>query len=219
MKSYPEIPGPSGGHHEKCYAFHKYDGSNLRFEWSPKRGWYKFGTRNCLINETDSVFGPAIPLFIQKYGDDLEKVFKKDKLFRGVQNVIVFAEYFGSKSFAGMHFPDDTQWDVVLFDVNPHKKGILGPKEFLDTFGHLAVAELVYEGNFGPWLIDAVRGETIDLVSKYPIRTEVPEGVVCKGICKAKGKSNPLWFCKVKTERYKQELRRRYQVDWIKYWE
>lgn len=34
---YPEI---------YIYAFDKLDGSNIRFEWSRKRGFYKFGTRN-----------------------------------------------------------------------------------------------------------------------------------------------------------------------------
>ena len=45
MEQYPHIEGstkaPIG---EPCIAFYKYDGSNLRFEWSPKKGWHKFGT-------------------------------------------------------------------------------------------------------------------------------------------------------------------------------
>jgi hypothetical protein len=106
-----------------------------RAEWSKKRGWYKFGTRKCMIDETDPIFGRAVPLFKEKYGDDLEKVFKSEKLFDGVQSVVAFAEFFGSKSFAGMHFPDDQSWDIVLFDLNLHKKGMLGPKEFIDTSG------------------------------------------------------------------------------------
>lgn len=39
MLQYPSILGVKKmplGH--KCYAFYKYDGSNLRFEWSPKKG-------------------------------------------------------------------------------------------------------------------------------------------------------------------------------------
>ena len=213
MKTYWSIDGPSKAPREFCYQFVKYDGSNIRAEWSKKRGWYKFGTRKCMIDEKDPIFGRAVPLFKQKYGDDLAKVFTSEKLFEGVQSVVVFAEFFGSKSFAGMHFPDDTAWDIVLFDVNLHKKGMLGPKEFIDHFGHLKVAELVDSGNLNEEVIEAVRKETIPLESKYEIKTEVPEGVICKG-----GKGHNLWMCKIKTERYKDELRKRYETDWVKIW-
>lgn len=214
MKEYRSIDGPAKAPQLPCYGFVKYDGSNMRCEWSNKRGWYKFGTRTCLIDHTNPIFGPACELFKQKYGDDLAKVFKTSKLFRGVQSVIVFAEYFGSKSFAGMHFPDDLSRDIVLFDVNPHKKGMLGPKEFLDEFGHLKVAELVFQGNMGPQLIENVRKELIPIESKYEIKTEVPEGMIVKG-----GTGHKIWMAKIKTERYRAELRKRYEVDWERYWE
>ncbi len=214
MKQYPSIPGPSGGQHKICYAFVKYDGSNIRAEWSRKRGWYKFGTRNCLLDDKHPIFGPAIPLFLDKYGDGLVDVFKKEKYFHGVDNVIVFAEWFGAQSLAGMHKPWDHKRDIVLFDVNPHKKGFLGPKEFLDMFGHLPVAEVAWQGNFGPWLIEAVRKEEIDIESKYEVKAEVPEGVVCKG-----GRGHEFWMAKIKTERYKEALKLLYEADWEKYWE
>ncbi len=216
MKQYPSIDGPTKAPRQPCYAFVKYDGSNLRAEWSKKRGWYKFGTRECMLDETDPVFGKAPDLFKNKYGDDLIKVFRTDKRFRSIDNVIVFFEFFGSKSFGGMHFPDDPAWNVVLFDVNPIRQGILGPKEFIDHFGHLEIAELVYTGNMGEELIKNVREELIPIDSKFDVRAEVPEGVICKG--SVTGKHN-LWMCKIKTDRYKEELRKRYQSDWIKYWE
>jgi len=217
MKSYRNIDGPCGGHKGKpCYAFVKYDGSNLRFEWSRKRGWYKFGARKTMIDETHKIFGPAIPLFLKKYGDALEKVFKKEKIFFGVRNIVVFAEFFGAKSFSGSHKPWDKNWDVVLFDVNPMKKGLLGPKQFLDLFGHLPVAEVAYQGNFGTWLVETVRKEEegVDLESKYEVKAEIPEGVVCKG-----GTGHDIWMCKIKTERYKAALKELYEADWEKYWE
>jgi hypothetical protein len=214
MKQYHEIPGPAGGHHKPCYAFVKYDGSNMRFEWSRKRGWYKFGTRTQMIDENTPIFGTAIPLFLQKYGDDLAKVFKEEKHFHGVQNVIVFAEWFGELSFSGQHKPWDKNYDIVLFDVNPIKKGFLGPKQFLDMFGHLKVAELVWQGNFGPWFVEQVRKETIDIESKYDIKVDFPEGVICKG-----GTGHDIWMCKIKTERYKEALKALYEGDWEKYWE
>lgn len=214
MRVYPSIEGPSKAPHKPCYCFTKYDGSSVRFEWSSKRGWYKFGTRHCMIDHTDPIFGPAVPLFLQKYGDDLEKVFKTEKAFRGVRSFIVFGEYFGEKSFAGMHFPDEQKWDVVLFDVNPHKQGILGPKEFLDAFGHLKVAECLGVFQMGEELIQNVRKERLDCESKYPVKTEIPEGVICKGL----DGRHKLWMAKIKTERYKEELKKRYRTDWISYW-
>jgi hypothetical protein len=186
----------------------------MRAEWSKKRGWYKFGTRKCMIDETDEIFGRSCTLFKAKYGDDLEKVFKTEKIFNGVQNVVAFFEFFGTKSFAGMHFPDEQQWDVVLFDLNLHKKGMLGPKEFLDSVGHLKVAELIFQGNLGEELIQNVRTEVLNCESKYDIKTEVPEGIVCKG-----DKGHNLWMAKIKTNRYKEELKKRYQNDWEKHWD
>ena len=215
MKSYPSINGPSKGHHDKCYTFLKYDGSNLRFEWSRKRGWYKFGTRNCMFDETSKIFGPAIPLFMEKWADELERVFKSEKTFNGVQSVIVFGEYFGAESFSGMHKPSDNPMSFVPFDINLHKKGFISPKEFLDMFGHLDVAECIsHNENFGPALINAVRKETIDLESKYAVKSKIPEGVICKG-----GSGHKLWMCKIKTERYKEALKVLYEADWEKFWE
>lgn len=216
MKTYPEIPGPSGGQHKPCYAFVKYDGSNIRCEWSSKRGWYKFGTRKCMIDENTPIFGAAVPLFLQKYGDDLEKVFKAEKDFRSIDNFTVFSEWYGKLSFAGQHMPWDKDYDIMLFDVNPLKKGFLGPKQFLDYFGHLKVAEVVYQGNFGDQLIEAVRKETIDITTKHGIQVDFPEGVICKG---SGCQPHKQWSCKIKTERYKEALKALYQADWERYWE
>lgn len=214
MKSYLSIDGPSRGQKgNPCIAFVKYDGSNIRAEWSAKRGWYKFGTRKTLFDHTSEVFAPAIPLFLNKYGESIPSVLFKDKSFRGVRSIVAYFEYFGSKSFAGMHLPNDEK-DVVLFDVNPITKGIIGPKKFLDTFGHLNVAEVVFQGNYGQQLIDAVREETLDINSKYQIRPDIPEGVICKG-----GSGHGLWMCKIKTNRYKEKLKLVYEADWLKYWE
>ncbi len=90
----------------------------------------------------------------------------------------------------------------------------MNPKEFLDLFGHLKVAELICQCNLGEELIQQVRKETIDLESKYDIKTPVPEGVVCKG-----GDKHNLWMAKIKTERYREELKKRFELDWEKYWE
>lgn len=65
MKTYPSIPRSTGQSFQEydAYVFDKLDGSNLRFEWSRKKGWVKYGTRRRLFDTTDPVFGEAITLF------------------------------------------------------------------------------------------------------------------------------------------------------------
>ena len=45
MKTYPSIARSSGQSFREfdAHVFEKIDGSNLRFEWSEKRGWHKSG--------------------------------------------------------------------------------------------------------------------------------------------------------------------------------
>ena len=56
MKEYPSIPHIDRGTGEFCIAFTKYDGSNIRAEWTRKSGWSKFGTRTHLLGVDDPVF-------------------------------------------------------------------------------------------------------------------------------------------------------------------
>lgn len=213
MKSYPSISGPKNAPQMNCHLFVKYDGSNIRAEWSKKRGWYKFGTRNHMLNESHPILGKSIDLFKSKYGSDLEQIFKTEKKFKGIENFIVFFEFFGTKSFAGQHFDDD-KYDVVLFDVNPLRKNFLPAKQFIDIFGHLKIAENISIVNFGPQLIDDVRNEKFSVESSFDIKTRIPEGVICKGL----QKNNNIWMCKIKTNRYLEELKRMYS-NWELYWE
>lgn len=162
MYQYPSILGPNKAPHLPCIAFFKYDGSNLRWEWSKKRGWHKFGTRHCLFNETHEVFGGAIDLFQKTYADGLEKTIRDSKEYRNAESATAFTIFFGENSFAGNHEVTDSK-KLILFDVQIHKKGLLGPREFLKTFGHLEVAKVVYEGNLNPSFIDDVKNSRYDL--------------------------------------------------------
>lgn len=210
MKEYPHILGPNKAPHLPCVAFYKYDGSNLRFEWTYKSGWGKAGTRHRLFDISDPEFGPAIPLFMNKYGYALEKIFMESKVYRGTKQATVYCEYFGPHSFAGQHDPiklgveSNDPKDVVLFDVNIHKKGFVGPRDFIRNFGHLPIAQVIYEGNLNEEFIRDVKE------GKYPVF----EGVVCKG-----GEGHKLWFRKIKTLAYLDKLKAMYQNEWSKYWE
>lgn len=75
MKEYPKILGSERiPLNEECIAFDKLDGSNLRFEYSKKQGWYKFGTRRRLFDHTDPDFGSALEIFQRKYAEPIEKI-------------------------------------------------------------------------------------------------------------------------------------------------
>jgi hypothetical protein len=195
MKQYLEIQGPNKAPRQYCIAFDKYDGSNIRAEWTRKRGWDKFGSRKVLMDETHPL-GDAIDIFLNTYGDDLEKIFKKDKLFRNCQNVTVFGEYFGPNSFAGWHDPNDEK-EIVMFDVSIHKKGMMSPRDFVKMFGHLKIPKIIYEGNFNESFIQDVKD------GKY----SVIEGIVAKGNLPHGRPPHNLWMAKVKTKTWLDKLK------------
>ena len=213
MKSYPSILGPYPNILDQqlnCYAFYKYDGSNLRFEWNKKLGWYKFGTRRRLFDATDHEYGVAVEIFKNKYAEFIES---KIKEFR-VDSLIAFCEFFGPHSFGGQHDPShpaiysdsNDPKNLVLFDVNLHKKGFIDPANFIETFGDVETPKLVYQGPFNKKFVEDVR--------ENKLATKLFEGVVCKG-----GTGHKLWMRKVKTHRYMAELQKRFGKDWEKHWE
>jgi hypothetical protein len=187
MKNYHSIPhwnkGPFG---EKVISQDKIDGSSMRFECNRKSGFYKFGTRNVMIDENDENFGSGISIFLNKYSEDLQRiVFRK---YPRVISFVSFAEFFGPNSFAGQHLSSDIK-DVCLFDISLYKKGIINPYEFQDTFGSLDIPKVIYEGEYNIEFINDIRNNIYNL----------SEGVVAKGIHK-----NEIFMTKIKTN------------DWLK---
>src|SRR5579885_1806230 len=122
MKSYPSIPASTGTSFKEltdAWVFAKPDGSNLRFEWSKKRGWYKYGTRTRLFDASDPGFGKAIELW-KEPEEVIVKVAKDERW----ESMVCFAEFHGPNSFVGVHDPAD-QHVLSLFDVAANKKGFL----------------------------------------------------------------------------------------------
>lgn len=198
MKAYPKIEhynkAPFG---ENCYAFYKYDGSNFRAEWGRKRGWYKWGTRNVMIDKNTPLYGEAIDIFLNKYGQDLDDVFRNE--YPKVDSFVVFGEFFGPNSFAGKHIEGD-KMDVIIFDVNQHKRGFLPPKEFIDSFGHLHIPQIIYQGEYSHELIEKVKTNQFGL----------EEGVVCKGVVKTKKEGEIVWMNKIKCDSWINKVRQLY---------
>jgi hypothetical protein len=209
MKEYPSIPRSTGNAFRElpdAYVFDKVDGSNLRFEWSRKRGWHKFGTRARLFNEDDWQFGRAIPLFQRTLAEPLAKIFAAQHWDQG----IVFAEHWGPSSFAGNHhapgtskpLDPDEKMRLDLIDVAPHKQGILGPAEFVRLFSRLPSAKFLGRFNWTRGFVDRVwRGE-IDGITL--------EGVVGK---MGHGKTHDLVMAKAKTQAWVDRVRARYSPE------
>ena len=204
MKSYPSIAG-SRDHKvalgTPCLGFYKYDGSNLRWEWSKKQGWCKFGTRHRLFGHDEEPYNQAIPIFLNELAPSIEDIVRHE--FKGLQKFIAFTEFFGPSSFAGNHELTEPK-ELVLIDVNIHPKGIIVPRLFLDLFGDQPYAPLlIYEGNLNQKLIEDVRSGI------YPVE----EGIVCKGA----DRRNTPWMVKIKTNAYLDKLKNRFGDDWVKY--
>lgn len=201
MKRYPSIDsygeiGRASYQGMTMFVWDKLDGSNIRAEWSRKKGFYKFGKRKGLVGEDHPFLGEAQQLFLDKYGDDLSKIFKGARY----EKAVAFFEFFGPRSFAGWHHPEDKK-EVVLFDISIHKKGIIAPREFQKMCGHLHVPNLVHVG--------PVNHEFADEVIHGRLPGMTYEGVVCKGYDKSRG----LVMFKIKNKAWVDRVRLKYRED------
>jgi len=177
-------------------AFDKLDGSNIRVEYSHKRGFYKFGTRKMMIDQNTQPFGVAVNLFLEKYNESLSRVFKS-KEYRNILSFVCFAEFVGKKSAFGMHdFQNDT-FDIVLFDVDQYKKGFIPPKQFVKDFVECGIPRIVYEGNLNREFVGRVKDNDFNL----------SEGVVAKGLIKTKKGVPQIYSCKIKTNDWFERLK------------
>ena len=197
MKSYDKIQYWNKGiFGEDIIAFDKIDGSNFRAEYSQKRGFYKFGTRTTMIDRSNEQFGIGIDIFLNKYGDELDRIFRTK--YRKVESFVVFGEFLGENSFAGQHTESDIK-DVVLFDVNQYKRGFINPVEFLSNFGHLDIPKIIYDGKYTNELISTIRNNH-----------NLSEGVIVKGQVKVKNGSDEVWMVKIKTSLWLKKVKEKF---------
>ena len=192
MKAYPSI----GFQHDPALIYHvfdKLDGSNLRAEWSPKQGFYKFGTRTRLLGSDQPALLPARDKFLERYGDVLSDRFRAAKLPRA----IAFFEYHGPSSFAGSHSDPVEHMTVTLFDIAVFQGGLLSPEWFLSLAQGLPTPTLLHRGRITPEFIEAVRAGQVPGITF--------EGVVGKGPFSQKV-GGPVQF-KIKTQAWLNRLR------------
>lgn len=198
MKTYPKMDYWNKGRFgEYCYSFNKCDGSNVRYAFTKKRGWYKFGSRNVMIDEKTPILGEGVTIFLNNWADELEKIFKQ-KEYRSIDQFIAFGEFYGKNSFAGQHVDTDVK-KVSIFDIDQYKKGFVPPRQFIEDFGHLEIPEVIYQGEYTEEMIEDVRN------NKFGLK----EGVVSKGVYKSKGK-DVCWSCKIKTNEWLQKVKTKF---------
>jgi hypothetical protein len=210
--AYPKIPGSKGCPGGRCVAFEKYDGTNLHWVWERGFGWITFGTRRDSFSFDDggaAEFARAHPgldeapgVFSRGLAPALEEIFNTHPGYAAPE-LTAFTEFFGPRSFAGMHRTGDPK-DLVLFDVQT-PAGLVGPEQFVRDFGALRIARVVYRGKLTGRFAEDVRS------GKYG----VGEGVVCKGGTGGAG----LWMAKIKTYAYQEKLRQAFKERWEEYWE
>ena len=196
MKQYPSIPKikQSGSN---FYVFDKIDGSNVRAEWSKKKGFTKFGSRKVLLGEAgasdeQTLLGESIAL-MQGLSEPMSALFNS----KGWQQVTCFFEFYGPSSFAGSHVAEPHK--VSLLDINIQNKGMLDVREFLDMFqdSGIEIPKLLHHGSFTSEMEEAVKAGTLEgmtfegVVAKAPIskKWEAPTMFKVK---------NLAWIAKVK---------------------
>ena len=206
MIEYPSISQSSKAPRQSCIAFEKYDGSNIRVKYTAKKGFCLFGSRTQLIDKSHPHLGEVIDIFNNKFADTLSCLIRK--YFPNEREAIVFGEFFGPQSFAGMHVPGDTK-EFVPFDLligNKNRKFLL-PHEFIKLFSPVVkIPRIIYEGNLADNFIDDVRSGVYDVV----------EGVVCKGTHPSGAYRGNVWMAKIKTQKYLDRLFTKFGEDGIK---
>jgi hypothetical protein len=204
MKHYPTMSRePVFG--QECYIFEKLDGSQIRVEWTPKKGFRKFGTRTRLIDESTEIYGEAVSLLKREeekltkfltslYITYFEKLAKQE---RKRLVLTIYGEFYGASSQFGTHVLEEPHI-VSLFDVEVYRFGFISPSEFLETFHDYLNVPLF----FGEYEI------TKELVSKIRAMegewSQLSEGVVCKYVDKTSGS---VMMFKIKTQEWLDCLR------------
>lgn len=190
MKQYPEIDRlirPDVA----IYAFDKLDGSCTRAEASRKTGFYKFGRRHGLLDDSNPTLKKEVePAIRAKYEDALMRILYAQRW----ESAVFYFEFYGPKSFAGNH--EEEPHTVTLFDVDVYKKGMMEPRDFIRTFESVETPRVLYTGNCNVPFVDSVKDGTLEGMTF--------EGVVCKG---GRDRKNRDILFKVKNRAWIDRLR------------
>ena len=194
MKQYPSIPRRFLGRKRTrlAHVFDKLDGSNLRFEWSRKHGWHRFGSRRRVLDHSHPTFGEAMSLFQATLAEPIERV----AVDQGWSALLAFAEFWGPGSLAGQHVPGADK-RLSLFDVAPYRHGFVGPERFLALFGHCDIPRYLGQHQWDDEFVARVRAGQL-------------EGVTFEGVVGKAGDRHSLVMVKAKTQAWVDAVVARY---------
>lgn len=194
MKTYPSIPRVIRGKSiaQTFHLFDKLDGSNLRFEWSRARGWFRFGSRTRVIDETHPILGPAWALFHKHLADPLAAIAAQQKW----DSFVAFAEFWGERSLGGRHHPEDSK-HLTLFDIAPHRRGFLGPERFLELFRDLNIPKYLGTHEWNDDLLKRIRAQDLP-------------GITFEGVVGKAGDGHRITMAKAKTQAWVDAILARY---------
>jgi hypothetical protein len=169
MKSYPSI-STQVDLSQSYFIFDKLDDSDIRAEWSPKRGFYKFGSRAQLLTPDQKPLWPVVAR-IQAMEASLGSALSKLRTERAV----CFFEWHGPNSFAGRHVDAENLMRASLLDIAVYKKGLLLPQQVLDVASSVGLhtPTLLHQGRIDQDFLDRVRAGALLGVSL--------EGIIGKG--------------------------------------
>ena len=208
MKEYNSIPrffDDQTLHGEQVVAFNKLDGQNFRVKFNTKgvnkNKFTLFGSRHTLVDEETEGFGNAVKFFKKNYEDVLREIIinnsSKKGIFKSVEELTLFFEWYGDNSFAGFHQPDD-KMHLAMTDMFLKKKGYIEPNDFIDIFCEdyrIETPDVIYIGKLDMDFVNSiVNNDWTQEGCQYP---NVKEGVVIKRSTLMKGQRLPM--CKVKT--------------------
>jgi hypothetical protein len=182
---------------ENIYVFDKLDGSNVRCEVDKKGKILQYGKRHGLLDDQTPYLIEAKDLIDTKYGPCFKDIMSKNKW----EFATFYFEFCGKSSYCGRHF--DEPHDVVLFDIDVYKKGVLPPNIFLEVTKGLDTAALL-----------TVATLDLDLQAKV-FNDQLPgitfEGVICKGPIDRKTKKP--FMVKLKTKKWYDMLKEKFSED------
>jgi len=220
MTEYPTIINSSKAPHGHCVAFVKFDGSNFRCKYTKKQGFNLYGSRHELIDESHQYLGEAVTIFKRDYQKELTNFITKNEDLRNERELVVYGEFFGPNSFAGIHEPSDPK-ELVIFDVLVGHKNhwFYTPLDFIKTFQSIVkIPPVLYIGNMNDQLIEQIRTGiyTPEFHKLTDNKFKLFEGVVCKGTLTRGDFCGKVWMCKIKTNEYFQALRNRWGEEGVK---
>lgn len=194
MKAYPSVSTAVDLSLHYC-VFDKLDGSNLRAEWTPKRGFYKFGSRTQLLTPDQAPLWPA-----QARITALEARLRPALSRLKADRVVCFFEWFGPQSFAGSHPDPADAMDLALLDVDVFKQGRLPPDAVVALAADAGVRTptLLHRGRIDDGFLQDVRQGRLPGVTF--------EGVVGKSQAIDRREGGPLMF-KHKAQAWLDRLR------------